>query len=237
MTLKVKVYAAGSLRKVLPVLFEQAGIEAEIEFGPSGVLKDRIAGGESVDLFFSANKMHGSSLAASGLSSEPIAFAHNELCLFGRSDVIGNRNPLQVMLDEQVRLGTSTPIDDPGGDYAFMAFDKAEMLQSGATAALKNKALPLVGGKNSKIRDGSNSPVHVLFEKSLVDVFLGYKTTAQAVKSGIDGIEIVELSAKMQVQAEYTVVVIRESAQGALALDLLGSEESRNLLVSEGFSN
>lgn len=51
MELKVKVYAAGSLRSVLPVIFDCAGITAEIEFGPSGVLREKIVSGEKGDLF------------------------------------------------------------------------------------------------------------------------------------------------------------------------------------------
>ncbi|WP_027723453.1 substrate-binding domain-containing protein [Maridesulfovibrio zosterae] len=237
MKLEVKAYAAGSLRKVLPEIFNKIGILGEIEFGPSGVLKERIVNGEQVDLFFPANMQHAQSLFELGLSNMPQIFAHNELCLFGKSDILTNNDALNLMLDPQYRLGTSTPIDDPGGDYAFAVFDKADSIQKGATDKLREKALPLVGGRNSKIKDGSHSPVYVLFKASLVDMFLGYRTTAIDISKYIDDILIVDLPDSLQIRSEYGVVVVNGSNKGQLALKLLQSPEIEEILIEYGFSS
>lgn len=228
--MNVKIFSAGSLRGILPVLLEKAGIEAKLELGPSGVLKERIVSGERPDLFFPASMNHAIDLAAQDLSSNPQVFAHNELCLFGRSQSLKGHDALSAMLDPKMRLGTSTPIDDPGGDYAFAVLDKANTLIPGATDILKQKALTLVGGRNSKIGEGNHSPVYVLFKEYIVDMFLGYRTTAINMVSLMDDIIVVELPKELQVKVEYGVVVIGMSIQGQRALNLLMTPEFKQLL-------
>lgn len=62
---------------------------------------------------------HALSLAEVGMSGDPIVFAYNELCLFGWRELFGKRSVLEIMRDSQLRLGTSTPVDDPGGIMLF----------------------------------------------------------------------------------------------------------------------
>ncbi|MGZ3361870.1 MAG: substrate-binding domain-containing protein, partial [Xanthobacteraceae bacterium] len=64
----VTLYAAGSLRGALTEIagaFEaSAGQKVVAKYGPSGTLKDEIAGGARVDVFASANMDHPKALAA-----------------------------------------------------------------------------------------------------------------------------------------------------------------------------
>ena len=64
----VALYAAGSLRAALTEIaaaFEaQTGIKVQAKFGPSGTLKDEIAGGARADVFASANMEHPQALAS-----------------------------------------------------------------------------------------------------------------------------------------------------------------------------
>jgi len=150
----VNVYAAGSLRAVLTELGElykkRSGIAVNYTYGASGLLKERIEKGESADIFASANMEHPAALAKSGLAAEARAFTRNELCALTGSKVSAtSENLLDLMLDPTVKLGTSTPKNDPSGDYAWMAFGKAEKLRAGSYAKLAAKALMLTGGKNS----------------------------------------------------------------------------------------
>lgn len=236
MSLKIRAYAAGSLRKVLPVMLNNAGLVGELAFGPSGVLIERLVSGEQADLFLPASMSHALNFFEMGLGFHPRVFAHNELCLFGKSTVLEGQDALTTMLDPDKRLGTSTPVDDPGGDYAFAVFDKAEALIPGAAQALKKKALTLVGGKNSNIKEGSHSPVYVLFRESMVDLFLGYRTTAMDLVSRLDDIVMAELPKALQVKAEYGAVVVAGSTKGEQALNLLMKPEIRSSLKEYGFS-
>jgi molybdate transport system substrate-binding protein len=42
---------------------------------------------------------------------------------------LNDGNLIAKLLDPSVRLATSTPIADPGGDYAWNVFDKAEAVR------------------------------------------------------------------------------------------------------------
>lgn len=150
----VKVYAAGSLREALTEAagaFTAAnGARVSFEFGPSGILRDRLASGEHADVFASANMEHPQALAAAGRAQPARMFARNRLCaLAQRAFGVNTGNLLPTMLDPATKLGTSTPKADPAGDYAWQVFERAEKLKPGAFQALSRKALQLVGGPGS----------------------------------------------------------------------------------------
>jgi molybdate transport system substrate-binding protein len=46
---------------------------------------------------------------------------------------------LTTLLDANVKLGTSTPLNDPSGDYAWEVFRKADKLKPGAFSTLAKK--------------------------------------------------------------------------------------------------
>src|ERR1700728_2022524 len=138
-----RVYAAGSLIAPVKQAIKAAGLEAsqvaDPVFGPSGGVRERIEKGEAADLFLFADMGHPDTLV--------IPFARNTLCLLSHQSLgLTQANALDKMLDPKVRLATSTPISDPGGDYAFAVFKRAEQLRPGAEAALSQKALKLMGG-------------------------------------------------------------------------------------------
>src|SRR5262245_3584437 len=80
----VLLHAAGSLREALTDMgrsFESViGIKVQSKFGPSGMLRDEIAGGAKAEVFASANMEHPQALAKAGKSAPVILFARNRLC-------------------------------------------------------------------------------------------------------------------------------------------------------------
>src|ERR1700752_3663835 len=80
----VLLHAAGSLRFALTEVaasFEKAAnIKVQPKFGPSGTLKDEIAGGARAEVFASANMEHPQALAKAGKSGPTVLFARNRLC-------------------------------------------------------------------------------------------------------------------------------------------------------------
>ena len=80
----VLLHAAGSLRAALTDIskaFEVAGgAPVQAKYGPSGLLKDEIAGGGKAEVFASANMEHPQALAATGRSGPVVLFARNRLC-------------------------------------------------------------------------------------------------------------------------------------------------------------
>ena len=150
----VLLHAAGSLRSALTDVagaFKTAtGTAVQAKFGPSGLLKDEIAGGAKAEVFASADMGNPQALATAKRSGPVVLFARNELCALARPELaVTSETLLDVMLDPNVKLGTSTPRADPSGDYTFAMFRKAEALKPGAQAALEKKALQLMGGASS----------------------------------------------------------------------------------------
>ena len=60
------------------------GVRVQAKFGPSGVLKDEIAGGARADVFASANMEHPQALANAKQSGPVVLFARNQLCALAR---------------------------------------------------------------------------------------------------------------------------------------------------------
>jgi len=84
----VLLHAAGSLRTALTEVagaFEAAsGKRVQAKYGPSGTLKDEIAGGAHAEVFASANMDHPQALATAGKSGPVVLFTRNRLCALVR---------------------------------------------------------------------------------------------------------------------------------------------------------
>ena len=135
----VRLYAAGSLRAALTEVaraFTAAyGVRVDLEFGASGLLRERLERGEAGDVFASANMEHPQALARSGKAGPVVMFTRNRLCALARVEVgLTMDTLLDRMLDPTIALGTSTPRADPSGDYAWEVFRRAEALRPGSSS-------------------------------------------------------------------------------------------------------
>lgn len=159
------IYAAGSLTgaftDIVKAFPAAEGDVATPVFGPSGVLREKIEHGDRVDVFASADMTQPRTLARSHSGSSVVMFTRNRLCALGRSSAgLTSDTLLDRLLDPSVRLATSTPGADPGGDYAWAVFARAEAVHPGAEAMLQAKAMKLVGGPNSVPLVAGRGAVH-----------------------------------------------------------------------------
>ena len=111
MTNSIKVLAAGSLRRAWQPLCEafteKTGTKVNAEFGPAGLLRERIEQGEKVDLFASANTSHPLALQQHGKALSVDSFCGNSLCVTARKvPELDTLNWLKVLLDSRFRLAT-----------------------------------------------------------------------------------------------------------------------------------
>jgi ABC-type molybdate transport system substrate-binding protein len=238
----VLLHAAGSLRAALTEVttaFEAAGGgKVQAKFGPSGVLKDEIAGGAPAELFASANMEHPQALAAAKRSGPVVLFARNRLCALARPGLeVEPARILERMLDPKVKLGTSTPRNDPAGDYAWEVFHKAEALKPGAFAALDQKALRLVGGPDAATTPPGKSVYAMLLGQGKADLFLTYCTNAIEAVQENPGIRMVRLPDEIAVAADYGLTVMSTASPNAyrLAMFILSADGQR-ALASHGFA-
>jgi molybdate transport system substrate-binding protein len=240
----VNLYAAGSLKAALTEVakaFEKAqtgNTRVETTFGPSGLLRERIEKGEPAHIFASADTNHPKRLADQSRSVDQVRiFARNQLCALVRGDLaVTTERLLDVMLDPQVRLGTSTPKADPAGDYAFALFAKAENLKPGARTALESRALQLTGGPTSEKAPSDRNQYAWVMENRKADLFLTYCTNAVLAKKELPTLQIVQIRADLNVGAEYGMIVLKQAPTAAseLARVMLGAQ-GQAILMKHGF--
>lgn len=239
----LKLYAAGSLKAAMSDVaraFEKhnPGDTVETVFGASGLLRERIEGGETAHVYASANMKHPKTLAAAGKAATPVKmFARNQLCAIAQDGMaVTTDTLLEKMLADDIRVGTSTAKADPSGDYAFALFGKAEALKAGATATLEAKALKLTGGPDTqKAPEGRNQYAWVMSENK-ADIFLTYCTNAVLAKKDTPSLKIIEIPAALAVGADYGMIVMNGAPEraGALAQFIL-EPEAQKILRDYGF--
>jgi ABC-type molybdate transport system substrate-binding protein len=243
------VYSAGSMVGALGAMLQrytaETGIKTDLHTGPAGLMLERIEAGDAVDLFVSANMTHPQRLTAEHKSTATVVFARNRICVSARPQVgLTSENLLARLLDPKIRIGTSTPKADPGGDYAWALFDKAETLRPGAAAILKAKARQIVGGRIEPTlpKSAPPKPATTALEgliKQDVDVTIGYcsgHTTQQD-----PSVSHVQLPPNLALPVDYGMTAlttsgdaVRREAADRLALYLM-SPEAQAMMIPYGF--
>lgn len=195
----LRVYAAGSLTGPFNALLQAFGTPpgegSQATYGPSGVLRERLERGEAADLFASADMGQPRRLAAAGRGTPMVMFVRNRMCTLGRAGLgLTPANLLDRLLDPAVKLATSTPLADPGGDYAWAVFARAEQVRPGAKATLEGKAQQLVGGPSMAPLIPGQGPSEGVFLSGRTDVMLGYCSGAAGLQRTIPDLVTVPLS-------------------------------------------
>lgn len=241
---EVSVYAAGSLRAALGDVVRawqaaQPGASARLSFGASGLLKDRLLGGERADVFASANMEHPLVLADAGRAAAPRVFARNRLCGLATPQSEATPETLVArLLDPQVRVGTSTPRADPASDYAFQMFERIERAgHPGAAACLAAKALQLTGGPQSPPPPRDRSVYAALMAEGRADVFITYCTNVVTAQAEVPGLKRIEIPPEINVSASYGVSILAGAVPGAESLvRFLLDRPGQDVLARHGFA-
>jgi molybdate transport system substrate-binding protein len=230
------VYAAGSLTGAFTEMLKEfpapPNAVAAPVFGPSGVLRDRIEHGEAADILASADMAQPRKLARDGLPV--IVFTRNRLCALGRPGLT-RENLLDRMLDPAVRLATSTPGADPGGDYAWAIFARAETVHPGAQAILQAKALKLVGGRDTPLLVPGHGAVEGVFLADRADIMLGYCSGSASVMHDVPGLVSVTVPESLSVGPAYGMVVLSDHPLAARFALFVMSERGQAILQRFGF--
>ena len=238
------VFAAGSLRSAMTEVasaFEaqDAAVSFKLVFGASGLLKDRIAGGERADVFASANMTHPEALAKAGKASPVQRFTRNTLCaLVSPKVTVTPETLVDRMLDPAVKLGTSTPKADPSGDYAVQMFERVGQQpgRAGAFDALNGKALHLTGGPNSPPPPPGRSVYGVLVAEGRADIFITYCTNALLALAEQPQLKSVAIPEAINVGADYGVAVTGTAPAAQRFVAFLLGPQGQAILTRQGFA-
>jgi molybdate transport system substrate-binding protein len=237
----LRVMGAGSLAAAFTDLIRRfpAGPDsvAAPEFGPSGLMREKIEAGAVVDLFASADMEHARRLAAGHPERFVINFTRNRLCAVARSAVgLTPTNMLDRLLDPAIRLATSTPGSDPSGDYAWAVFTRAEAVRAGARAALEAKAQKLYGGgADTPLLVPGKGAVEGIFLADRADVTLTYCSGAAGIASEVPGLAIVPLPPELAVGPAYGMVVLDAKPVASRFATFVMSGAGQAVLKAHGF--
>jgi ABC-type molybdate transport system substrate-binding protein len=234
----VRVFAAGSLSsaftEMIAAFTATDGTAVQPVFGPSGLLRARIETGEAADILASADMAQARALATP--THPVIVFTRNRMCAVGRESLgLTPQNVLDRMLDAKVRLATSTPGADPGGDYAWAIFARADAVHPGAKAILEAKALKLVGGPNTPPLVPGKAPVQGVFLADKADIMLGYCSGSASILKDVPGLVSVEMPPDLTVGPAYGMVVLSDSLPAAQFALFVMSEPGQAILGRFGF--
>jgi molybdate transport system substrate-binding protein len=234
----LRIYAAGSLAgafsEIIKVFPAGSDVVLTPVFGPSGALRGKIEHGEVADILASADMTQPRMLAHAG--RPVIMFTRNRLCALARESLgLTPDNLLQRMLDPAVRLATSTPGNDPSGDYAWAVFARAEAVHPGAQAALQSKALQLVGGPNTPPLVAGHGAAQGVFIADRADMMLTYCSGTGAVLRDVPGLVSVAIPPPLSVGPAYGMVVLSDHPLAARFALFLMSETGQAILLRHGF--
>lgn len=233
----LQILAAGSLRAVWPALIAafraQSNLNIETDFGPAGLLRQRIEASERCDFFASANRQHPEALLAQHRAIQIGIFAANTLCLTVRRDIVTHdADWLSILMREDLRLATSTPQSDPSGDYTWQLFDNIDDMHPGYGKNLRSKARPLVGGPESLAVPAGELASQWLIEQQHADMFIGYASYAPRLRQCAH-LHVLEIPAPYNVVAEYGWACCTAAARPfALFLD---SDIAQAIMRQHGF--
>ncbi len=212
----LRIFAAGSLTGALTAMAKaytaQTGQPVVTEFGPAGLMRERIEAGDLPDLFASANMAHPQKLADAGQATPPMVFLRNRLCASALpGSGLTTANVFDRLMDPKVGLGTSTPGADPGGDYAYALFAKAERSRPGARALLEGKAQQLVGGRNNPPVPAGQGAMAYWFSVGRVHLTLGYCSGRQTTPD--PAWLKVELPPELAIRVDYGLSVLTKTGR------------------------
>jgi len=219
------LFGAGSLREVMTQIAAdyqaRHGVLVRMEFGPSGLMRERIERGERVDLFASADMGHPLKLREQGRATTVAMFTRNTLCAVAMPHVgLTAANFLGKLLDPGIKLGTSTPKADPSGDYTWAMFRLADRLKPGSFVVLDTKAQQIVGGALPSASGSSPDPTITALRDGVVDIAIGYCTSAQLRLRQLPTLHIVDLPDALRVGPEYGLALLKDAQPAAAGLML-----------------
>jgi len=239
---ELRVLGAGSLREVMGEIgrrYEQAtGAHVVADFGPSGLLRERIEKGEHPDLFASADMGHPLKLWRDGRATRVAMFARNTLCgIAVPHSQLTAANFLDRLLDQAIKLGTSTPRADPAGDYTWAMFRRADSIRPGSYDILDKKAQQIVGGATNNAPVDGKDPAVAALASGRVDIVIGYCTSARLRLSQMPELQAVPVPPEIATGPEYGLAVLQGASAKApdLALFVL-SPEGQQTFAHYGFA-
>ncbi|VDY33824.1 molybdate ABC transporter periplasmic molybdate-binding protein [Morganella morganii] len=117
-----------------------------------GLLRQKIESGVKCDLFLSADRTHPEALLRNKTAFSVEPFIANYLGITTTIELAEQYPDWQQLLRApDLIIGTSTPVDDPCGDYVVQFYSELSKADPELAENIRNRTRYLVGGKNSPV--------------------------------------------------------------------------------------
>ena len=200
---------AGPLAEIAARYTQETGQAVEITTGAAGLLRQRIEKGADADVYISANLANAQHLAQEHLGAPAVIVARNSLCIIARSQLqLTADNLLATLSKPSVKIGTSTPGNDPGGDYAWAWFTSLDAAHPGSGKVLRDKAQQLVGGAVAPKVPAHTNAVTYFLQQDRVDAFISYCSSRQPNASLEPGLVKIAIPPEQSVPVNYAMSVL-----------------------------
>ncbi|WP_222612131.1 substrate-binding domain-containing protein [Morganella morganii] len=229
--------AAGSLRGALTaILARYTGNKippVTCDFGPAGLLRQKIESGVKCDLFLSADRTHPEALLRNNIAFRVEPFIANYLGITTTTELAEQYPGWQQLLRAPgLIIGTSTPVDDPCGDYVVQFYSELSKTDPELAENICNRTRHLVGGKNSPVIPAGQMASQWLIHSHQADIFIGYRHY-QKKTSELPGLSVIAIPEEHNVKAIYCMALI--SPQARIFADYLLQTESQQIFIENGF--
>jgi ABC-type molybdate transport system substrate-binding protein len=235
------LYGAGSLREAMTdmagLFAREHGIAVRTEFGASGRMRERIEGGDKVDVFTSADIGHAAKLVAEGKASVMAMFARNDLCLLAPANRVsaGSAGALDALLKDGVKIGVSPAKIDPLGDYTVRLFDVADKVKAGSGAALRSRAVVIDNPPGTPPSQSGDYTVDAL-RAGRIDLAIVYCSGKARLAKLDPTLSMVAFPPDLTVGPQYGLAVMKAAKPEAMLLALtILSPPGQKILAANGF--
>lgn len=226
---QLSIFAAASLTDAFRELergFEtdNPGVDVNLSFAGSQVLRLQIEQGAGADVYASANLRHMQALLEAGLVRQSQVFAHNELVVIVPAN---KKSTIETLVDlpRAIRLVIGNR-NAPVGSYTRTMLHRAGLRLG---AEFESQVLGRVVSEESNVR-----LVRAKVELGEADAAIVFRTDT----SFCDGVRVIAVPDDLNVRADYHMAVLQGSKQAELGsrwIAYLASEEGRRLLSRCGF--
>lgn len=223
------VFAASSLTEAFEDIerrFEDthAGIDVQLVFSGSQLLRLQIEQGATADVFASANQAHLRSLHESGHAAAPQVFARNALVV-----IVPQGNPANIEHFDQLDRASRIVLGSEGvpvGHYAQQLLEDAR--------AQRGDAFVDTIEAHVVSREPNVRLVRAKVELAEADAAIVYRTDAQA----SDRVDAIEIPRELETTVDDTLAALTRSTHPKAAstfVNYVVHGEGQSLLVAHGF--
>ena len=233
----LRVFAASSLTNAISNIAREfeadhPGVTLKLDFGGSQRLRSQIAFGAKADVFASADQLQMDALVAADLAfGQPVNFISNNLVVIATPN--GPVKEISDLANPDVRVVLAHGSVPVGGYSRQMLGNLSGDNLLGLGSGFKDKVLANVVSEEPNVRLVAQK---VALRE--VDAGIVYQTDVPVAQTTGD-IKVIKVHHSANVQAQYPMVMIRDSSNPAIAhsfLKFVLSEEGQRLLIEHGFT-